>query len=329
MKVGGIMRKKYGRLIKRENIIVFPGTFEKLVREGFKFVENEDYQKAVQVFDQAIDLEPESLEFLTPYAIALYETKDFERAKEITMRLLHSGPEDYAATMELYLTILIQLEEYEDVEMNIDILLEEDFVPQELLRKFKYLRELNNRLATRYGNDDTIISEAPFTLDSFIEMDEFGQQQALASLDGTDLRMMIPVLEDIAESVHFSPLVITFALTLLYQSSYKKELTVRKFGMEKRILPANISLPGEDAQTKEVLAIIEELLAQDPTRYELAKGLVDKFVIIAFPFGWGSFTAEEIADAYVLYIDSLFSGSEFPKTPLHELIKQLDGEFDF
>lgn len=329
MKVGVVMRRKYGRLQKRENIIIFPGTFEKLVRQGINFVENEEYKKAVEVFDQAIDIEPESLEFLTPYAIALYETKDFIRAKEITTHLLHTGPEDYAGTMELYLTILIQLEEYDDVEMNIDVLLDEGFIPQELVNKFSYLRELNNRLAMRYGIDETLIPDAQFTLDDFIEMDVFSQQQVLASLDGTDLRAMSAVLEDIAESVHFSPIVVTFALTLLHQSGFKNELTIRKFGMEKVVVPVDMELPGQDKATQQVLSTLDELLAQDPSRFELAKGLVEKFAITAFPFDWGSYSTEEVADAYVLYIDSLFSGVEIPQTPLYTFIKQLDNESNF
>ena len=329
MKVGVVMRRKYGRLRKRENIIIFPGTFEKLVRQGINFVENEEYKKAVEVFDQAIEIEPETLEFLTPYAISLYETKDYKRAKEVTTHLLHTGPEDYAGTMELYLTILIQLEEYDDVETNIDILLDEGFVPHELVNKFTYLRELNNRLSMRYGVEDSVISEAPFTLDDFIEMNVFEQQQVLASLDGTDLRAMTTVLEDIAESVHFSPIVVTFALTLLHQSGFQKELTIRKFGREKTVVPVDMTLPGQDESTQQVLATLDELLAQDPSRFELAKGLVEKFAIMAFPFDWGSYSDEEVADAYVLYIDSLFSGEEIPQTPLYSFIKQLDNDSDF
>ena len=52
--------------------------------------------------------------------------------------------------MELYLTISIQLQEYEEVEMTIEALLDEGIVPHDMLQKFNYLRELNARLSTRY-----------------------------------------------------------------------------------------------------------------------------------------------------------------------------------
>lgn len=323
------MRKKYRRLRKRENIIVFPGTYEKLVREGIQFVENEDYKQAVKLFEQAMDLEPESLEFLAPYAIALYEVKDFKRAKEITKRHLHNGPADYLGTMELYLTILIQLEEYEDVAIEIDVLLSEGFVPKELINKFTYLQALNHRLASRYSIDDTPVADPVFTLDEFLAMDIGKQQQMLASLEGTDLRVVRDVLEDIVESVNLSPFIVTLGLSLLYQLGSEDKLTIRKFGLERIVVPKFMMMPGEDPIVREVLEELDELLSQDPSRLELAKSLVEKFAILAYPFDWGDYTVQEIALAYVSYIESLFSGENMPETQLHAFIKQLDASTDF
>ena len=144
------MRRKYGRLRKKANVVVFPGTFEKLVEKGVVSVEQGKFEQAVEAFDQAIIYEPDYPEFLGPYAVALYETKDFERAKEIAAKLLHSGAANYIDAMELYLTISIQLQEYEEVEMTIGALLDEGVVPDDMLQKFSYLRELNARLSDRY-----------------------------------------------------------------------------------------------------------------------------------------------------------------------------------
>ncbi len=323
------MPKKYRRLRKKENIIVFPGTFEKLVEQGINCVEQKKYDQAVKAFDQAIMYEPDHPEFLGPYAVALYELKDFMRAKEIAAMLLHSGTTNYIDAVELYLTICIQLQEYEEVEMTIDTLLEEGIVPDELLSKFNYLRELNTRLADRYVPDELPPAVSLFTFDSFIAKDSLTQQQMLASLEGTDLRQMTMVLEDIAESVHLSPMVVTFALTLLHQANFKQELTIQKFGLETVIVPAFMELPGQDDQTQSVLALLEQRLDQNPSQYEMVKGLIEKFAITAFPFNWGDYSVEEVADGYLLYIENLFSGAELPDTPLCSLIKKIDNDSDF
>lgn len=323
------MRKKYGRLRKSENVIVFPGTFEKLVATGLNYVQHKQFDKAVEAFDQAIIFEPDYPEFLGPYAVALYETKDFVRAKDIAAKLLHSGTTSYIDAMELYLTISIQLQEYEEVEMTIDTLLEEGIIPQDLLTKFNYLRELNTRLSMRYTFDESRPVDAPFTFEDFLEMDSYSQQHTLASLEGTDLHGMIPVLEDIAESVHLSPLILTFAITLLQQIGYSKEITIQKFGEEIVIVPAEMSLPGQDPFTKKVLSIIDDMLLQDPSRFEMANSLIEKFAITAFPLSWGEYDEEEVANAYVQYIDCLFTGEDIPNTSLHSFIKQIDDISNF
>ncbi len=322
------MRKKYGRLRKKENVIVFPGTFEKLVENGHVAVEQENYELAVEAFDQAIVYEPDNPEFLGPYAVALYETKDFQRAKEIAARLLHSGTADYVDAMELYLTISIQLQEYDEVEMTIDALIDEGIVPPDMLNKFNYLRELNGRLSDRYAQDEPSYRMELFTLEEFMKMDALAQQYALASLEGSDLTDLVPLLEKIVVRDDVAPLAITFALTLLHQTGHSDELTVQKFGWEKRVVPAAMTLPGQDDLTKQVLEEVDRRLLQDPSRLEMAQGLIEKFAITAFPFGWGTYQAEEVATAYVNYIESLFSGEQLPETALNLLIQQIDNDSD-
>ncbi|MEK5039132.1 tetratricopeptide repeat protein [Sporosarcina sp. FSL K6-3457] len=323
------MRRKYGRIRKTDNVIVFPGTYEKLVEQGLVAVEQSNFDRAVEVFDQAILYEPDYPEFLGPYAVALYETKEFERAKDIAARLLHSGATDYIDAMELYLTISIQLQEYEEVEMTIDALIGEGIVPEDMLKKFTYLRELNGRLSNRYVAEQQAVPMKPFTLDEFNAMDSMHQQYALASLEGMELSGMVPLLIEIAERDDVAPLIITFALTLLHQAEYADEVVVRKFGWQQTVIPVSMTLPGRDDLTQEVLAEVDQLLLKDPSRLEMARGLIEKFAITAFPFGWNQYKASEVATVYVHYIESLFSGQPLPETELSRLIEQIDSDLSF
>ncbi|KXH87288.1 tetratricopeptide repeat protein [Sporosarcina sp. HYO08] len=317
------MRRKYQRLRKNGNVIVFPGTFERLVQKGLQAVERSKFEEAIEAFDQAIVYEPEDVSFLGPYAVALYETKDFERAKEIAGKLLLSGTANYIDAMELYLTISIQLQEYEEVELTIGALLDEKVIPEDMLNKFQYLRELNSRLSRRYVSEEWIQNEM-FTLNDFLNMNTSTQQHVLASLEGSDLTAMLPTLVQIAGQEDISPAVITFALTLLQQEGYDGEVTVHKFGMEKTIVPAQLDFPGKDPQTDKVMDVLDETLIKDPTRLEMARALIEKFTITMYPFGWGDYEAEEIAAAYENYIECLLLGFEFPVTELNQLIHRID-----
>ena len=55
-----------------------------------------------------------------------------------------------------------------------------------------------------------------------MKMDALTQQYALASLEGSDLTDIVPLLEKIAVRDDVAPLAITFALTLLHQAGYSK-----------------------------------------------------------------------------------------------------------
>lgn len=324
------MRRKYGRLLKKENVVVFPGTYERIVEEGLTAVEQSLFEEAVVAFDQAINLDPDDTDFLGPYAVSLYETKEFERAKEMAAKLLHSGTTDYIDAMELYLTISIQLQEYEEVELTIDTLFDEGIVPQELLGKFNYIRELNDRLANRYGIDENVNTSPVFTLEEFKGMSPGHQQMTLASLEGTDITPIIPVVKQLAELDEVSPICKSFALTLLQQIDLTEEVTVKKFGMEAVCIPSDLILPGEDDFTKNVQKIIRKELSKDPTRLEMALGLIGKFVITAYPFNWGPDYQElEVANAYIDYIECLFTGQRLPDNKLHLLIQEIDVDPDF
>ncbi len=323
-----VLRRKYGRLRKKANIVVFPGTFEKLVEKGLTSVEKGEFEQAVEAFEQAIVYEPDFPEFLGPYAVALYETKDFERAKEMAARLLHSGTANYIDVMELYLTISIQLQQYDEVEMTIGTLIDEGVVPDALLSKFHYLRELNGRLSERYAQDEPKIQTKPLTLDEFMKLDTLTQQYALASLEGTDLNDMIPLLKGIVELPDVASLILTFALTLLHQAGYEEEVTVRKFNRERVVIPAELTMPGQDSMTLEVLDEIERLLFKEPSRLEMAKGLIEKFTITSFPFGWGDYEPKEVAEAYLNYIEYLFTGESFAETELSCYIQKIDNDSD-
>ncbi len=323
------MRRKYKKLRKKENVIAFPGMYEKLVGKGTRYVELGKYEQAVEAFDQAMVFAPLRPDFLGPYTVALYETKDYHRAKEMASMDLHGGTPNYLEVMELYATICIQLQEYDEVEILLETIMEEELVPPSLMPKFTYLQELNTRLSVRYPKEDEAPVEAAFTFDEFLAVDHATQRKMLASLERTEIGAMTEVLVDIVESVHLSPLLITFALTLLYQAHYTEVVTVRKLGEEMSIVPAKITLPGQNAQTQEVLEAIEELLDKDPSRLELAHGLVEKFNITAYPFSWGDYEPAEIAMSYVHYIESLFSEAPIPDTPLCRLIEKVDKESDF
>lgn len=319
-----VLRKRHGRIRKINNILVFPGTYERLLQRGVAAVDKLDYEEAVIAFEQAYMINQEATEFLGQYAIALYETKQFALAKEITQQLLQSGAAQYFDAMELYLTILIQLQEYEEVEKTIQTLMDEGIIPEEARPRFIYLRDLSGRLSKRYGEHQPLPNSLPFTLDQFTNWPQSRQQLALASLEGTDVTVVKPILIQIAENSSMAPLVITFALTLLQQAKVEDEVYVQKMGKQGSVSPHALPLPGMDEQTLTILEMIEDKYEKDPSRLQFVKGLIRKYALTMFPFNWGVYTSEEIVEAYNHYIQHLFTEEPLPNTALINLILEIE-----
>lgn len=312
-----------------DNVFIFPGTIERLVDDGIHYLGQHQYEEAVQTFDEALRLDPEATHFLFLFAVALYETKDYKRAKEYSYLAMEHGVGDYLTALELYLTNLIQLEEYQEVEKRTDALIKDASLPQDRMSKFIYLRDLTRRLSIRYPKEETSMEQPPFSLNSFKDKDVLSQQQLLASLKGDPLKQAIPVLKEIAESTDVAPSIISFALTLLKELQYNQEIIVQKFGETQAVIPKKLVLPDESQRNHALFEKVAERLEKEPSKLQFVESAIQKFIITAFPFDWGDYSVEEITEAYVTYIDCLMLDTEVPNIKLFEIIQRVDREPDF
>jgi hypothetical protein len=308
---------------------VFPGALERLIEKGLDAVEDSDFAEAVEAFGQAYHFDSDNTRLLAPYAVSLYETKNFPLAKEVATKLLHSGTTDYLDAMELYLAISIQLQHYEEVEMTIETLLDEGIVPPDTVRKFNYLRDLNKRLSYRYVREEREPQKHVFTLEEFLQETTETQQQMLAVFENSELdRTTKQLLSQIVETESLHPIVKTYALVLLRNSGSEKAVTIRKFGRSKTVIPADLELPSQDERSIDVVNQIGELFEKDPSRMQMAIDASLRYGIIAYPFCWDGYLTCEVAEAYTEYIESMFTGVPLTETELNFLIRSVDEQTD-
>ncbi|MFC9539388.1 hypothetical protein ACFTQ7_05825 [Lysinibacillus sp. NPDC056959] len=110
------MTKRKRHVIKHDNIVVFPGAVQTLIREGHMYAENYQYEEAVASFEKAFLYEDGDEMALSAYAYALYELKAYDKVKNVCEQLFAMGTTLYVEVMELYVTVCMQLKEYHQVE---------------------------------------------------------------------------------------------------------------------------------------------------------------------------------------------------------------------
>ena len=302
------MTKRKQHVIKHDNIVVFPGAVQTLIREGHKYAENFQYKEAVASFEKAFLYETGDELALSAYAYALYELKSYNKAKDVCEQLLAMGTTLYVEIMELYITVCMQLKEYHQVESLITTLLEEDVLPLEQIEKFQRLKSINQEVARKLQQKEDaqqLIEDQEYELLKFSTLTPDEQSIRLHRLMDTNVRQLKTALKAIIECTTIHPFVQSLALILLVEQEVSIDITVSKFEQTMVINPINLVLPNQLPQYSEVKKIIENKLQQDPTTLEMVQYLMAKHAIVTYPFEWHPFEADDIAYSYIDFVQSM------------------------
>ena len=322
------MRKKYRDLKRKGNVIVFPTTVTRLLSEGMTYLKEEKYEDARDSLYQVLSYEPEHAAALGGYAYCLYELGEFQEALEVCRELLKIGPIHYLETMELYISILMQVREFEEAEKMIEALIEEKVLPEERLEQFQQLRDLNERIAANAASEK--VDASKYAIDTFLALHPAEQEQLILDLPTTSYQALKKKLIAIIEHPEADLLTKTYILFMLFQEKIDAEVSVQKFHYQGTFSINELPDPVNNSRIRKITAIIDNELAKDPTRLEMVKELFERHIYLLYPFIWDDYNEEDVAQGYMDYTEGLFSGmtsfSEDEK--LLELIQQAELWFE-
>lgn len=297
-----------------------------LLRDAQFYAENFQYELAVEKFEAAFQIVDGDEHSLTVFAFALYETKQFDKAKVICEQLLELGPSNYFEAMELYLTICMQLKQFESVNKMIQSLLEEELVPENRIANFERLKKLNAEIAAnkRFQEDAKINCDVEFSIASFIALPP---QQQLVIVNEMTLQNIRPISEEIKQAIEHQDTNIfikSLLLILLVEQAVEMEIKVEKLGQQMTVNPKDYPLPTELPMYQEVMRHVFVKLEKEPSVQELAQHLITKHAIVAYPFGWQSYTALEIAHGYIDLVKMMFGELLESEEVSVQLLQQLE-----
>lgn len=302
------MKKKHA-IQKFNNIVVFPGTIERLLTEAHSYAENYQYDLANDAFAEALQYTEGDEMTLSVYAYSLYETRAFEKAKAICEELFSLGPVMYFEAMELYLTILMQLRDFKQVEKIIETLLEEGTIPDDQIEKFQRIKNLNAEIAENKVLSKHSVEEANtdlVSLSHFLSVTTNEQLIIVNDLTATNVRPIAEQLKALIEHEETNPFIKSLLLVLLVEQEVSIEITIKKFNREITVNPAALELPTKLPQFQQVSSIVFEALEKEPSTLEMVEYLLSKHAIATYPFEWLDYNAEDVATSYIDYVKMMF-----------------------
>ncbi|KGR83392.1 tetratricopeptide repeat protein [Lysinibacillus odysseyi] len=309
------MKKNKKKLSMFENVVVFPGTVEKLLDQAHAYAENYQYDRANEKFNEALQYTAGDEVTLSVYAYSLYEAREFEKAKEICERLLEIGPSMYFEAMELYLTICMQLRQFTQVEKIIESLMEEEVIPEDQIEKFTRLKNLNADIAEnkRAQEDEEMIQESignEFSIEGFLEKKAEEQLIIVHELMMTNIRPIAFSLKEIIEHEQTHPFVKSLILLLLVEQEVSMEIEIKKFDRALSVNPARLELPTKLPHFQAVAGMVMKELEQEPSTLELVQHLIAKHAIATYPFEWLDYSDEDVALSYIEYVGAMFGKAQ-------------------
>lgn len=312
---------------KHGNVVLFPGTTERLLEEARELAENYHFVQANELFDKVFKITPGDETSLSVYAYSLYETKNFEKAKDVCEELLTLGPSMYFEVMELYLTICMQLRQYKQVEKIIDSLFEEDVVPLDQVEKFHRLQKLNADIAENQNAQPEELVEELFELDgtAFIQKSIQEQLVIVHELEGKNVRPMLAELKWIVEHDDVHPFIQSLLIIVLVEQDVNESLTISKLNRTENINPAQLELPTEMPQFQKVNEHVLNRLEQEPSTLDLVQALIAKHAIVTYPFEWFDYESEDVAISYIDFVKTMFGEIQEMDYEMIDFIQSLEG----
>lgn len=311
------MRKKYRDLKRKGNVVVFPTTINRLLTDGMRLLKEERYEEARDGLYQVLTYEPEHPAALGAYSYCLYELGDYEEALEVCRELLKVGPIHYLETMELYISILMQVREFEEAEQVIEALIEEKVLPEERLEQFHLLRDLNERIASKAVEK---IDADQFTPEAFLELTAYEQERKVMELPPSSFKPLTAKMVGLLEHPEIDMLAKTYILYIMHQEEIDAKVDIHKFHYSGEFNPRHLTDPQESQRVNTIKGIFADELAKDPTRLEMANELFERHVYLFYPFLMDEYEPEEVAEAYMSFLEGLFTG-EIDGAADEELLK--------
>ena len=302
---------------------------ENYVEKGLKLAEANNFIEAVSFFDEANKYHDLSDMVQSVYILSLLETGRAIDAKKICESLYEKKSPFFEQVIELYLTILLDLKEYKQLNEVLNDLMKDSTYTFQQKKNFKQLKELSIKMLTDNtydtdANPQNKVDSEQFELENFQRLSFVQQEQLLQMAFQADIVPLSPKIIAIIESSDTNPTIKSLGLLLLGAAGIDSEVTIEKFGFKETVTP--IAPPESTAvdRVEPIKQYIEELLAKDPTKLQMTLEMVHRHAYSLFPFDWVGHNNETVANKYIEYVDVLFGNSELQTDEFFKLVILLE-----
>ncbi|GGI10439.1 hypothetical protein [Gottfriedia solisilvae] len=263
-----------------DNIVFFPKLKDRIISLGKKALEEKNYSKALMLCDQLKEMdEHNSQTELAAVACLLEGNKPLEA--KIRCEDLVFGPFESDEAIEVFISILFQLKEYEVLQKSIKKLLQQKRIDETQMDKYQAMLSLSNKVAPERNEHLEMLN-----LHNLVENNVtiHKQLEIINELRVIDCKLILKQIEEVVKSSRANPLIQSFILFILQEQSIGHEFEIKKMNQEMTWNAISDSNEHDQFIAKVVQKLSLVLESEDPSAFELAKTHFQHFMTIYFPF---------------------------------------------
>lgn len=288
----GIIMKKRERIIKKGNVILFPDLEKRLLEKGLEQLTKKNYREAIDFLSEAKQLNPKNEDVFIGLVLAYFESGNYTVAKRMTQDMLNSDIGEYLRIFDMYIMILVELHQYEEIVTNLEILFEEKEIPHDKFEHFTKILQFSKKMILDRQNqeDETEQEEELFSgkqkqlhLFSITKPEE--QIQTAGMLADSNIRTFIEEIVDYLKSDQGDAFFKTLLLNVLKEHDYEKEIVVTKFGKRIIVIPKHLFEIHLHPDFLEINARLSEVLEhENPNLLEGIIRVMERHFLLLYPF---------------------------------------------
>lgn len=318
-----VVKEVTENLMKPENIILFPKWQQKLEEESIAAIQEKRFEEALEKLDKLLSYQVKKHEIYTGKLICLMELERYDDAQELCESLIEEKDEHYYEYIHIYLTLLFQTNQYEELMETVHNELETGNVPVQLEALFSQLYTMSEKMLKSEEND-----QFHFHLDALFDavnqdnhIEQWRLIQKLSKLNVAPNEKIIHLLVD----EHIHPLNKTAIFLWLKYAGINETIEIHKFGTLMEMKPTDAPDIKESELAIMISAEIREVEQENPSLHQVMDTLLHHYLYVLYPITPPVMDAPHIADALFhvgneyLNIDTVSMEDEKVKKYINEI----------
>ncbi|NIK11217.1 tetratricopeptide repeat protein [Alkalibacillus almallahensis] len=267
----------------KQDVVMFPRWRKELENKTYEAIQKKYYEEALLHIKKLEDFNEASHDIITAKVIAYVELARYDEAISLCRRLMREDQDHYYKYLHIYLTILFQTSQYQDLIELLDEIFETETVPFEYQDAFQQLYDVSADMRASASETESVEHINHFI--EALENGNFQEQWKLLSYHRKHevdpyLEMVKPYLSD----TRLNPVIKTGILQWFMEEKVEEAVEVEKFGESDHVRPVELSDVLDTSFAKSVIHYLEDVEQNDPTLFEFLKQILYRYLYIKFPF---------------------------------------------